>query len=733
MKKKFDEIFAATRYTKALDNIKQIRKQLTVDLKIHDTNLKNETINKERAQKVSNDLQILRKQGDDIQARILELDGGKIDDLVAQMKFLIEKQQEFQLIQSKIDQCCLERDLITKNIESLSGSIQLLHDRDEALESKLQGYQQSIDQQSSQRQTIEGQKANLVDQIQKNNQELSVLFTQRGKFEAEKQAYDKLLVDCNVLCKELVSKYGLHGFDTINVNNIPILISKLKSEHAVKDQELNQIRLQLKEKENMLLNELQSLKSKASSNEETKRMTRKQIEAAQSKIKSNKEKIQDLEGSLQDLENTNEMIQQQEQDINTEMTKLKNAERDSSLPAMNRNLQELELKAQGLQNEIQALGYQVDSRARLSLKKQEHKRKSDALGRLTGTIQSECQSLFEFNIDSLENDLKKAHREKSVALKEVKDSHSQNSSKLSAIDSKIALVKTSLEAKQRECDLKKKKVESYNDFHTLKIQSQVNLEEQRANLSSMRSASSMYTKFISKFNSTKCCPLCTRGFSMTNEEEGFLQKLEMVLQRIPEATKAAETEYLNTQSLVDQLTEAQPIFDDLDRLGSEIQDLRQQISNFEREKSGVVSGVDDTASEIAILEVELAHVNNLMQRSTELLRLVKEAKSLGSDIKSLEEEFSTSGVRSFEEVNELLESTNLEIKTLRVKIERSVRETQIRQNGLAARQNKLRDLKDLVVKAQFTLEERERLSADVSDLLKEVSKWETNIIVQCFN
>ena len=34
LKKKFDEIFAATRYTKALDNIKSLKKEKAADLKV---------------------------------------------------------------------------------------------------------------------------------------------------------------------------------------------------------------------------------------------------------------------------------------------------------------------------------------------------------------------------------------------------------------------------------------------------------------------------------------------------------------------------------------------------------------------------------------------------------------------------------------------------------------------------------------------------------------------------
>lgn len=52
LKKKFDEIFAATKYTKALDNIKTLRKEQAVTLKLEQQHLEHLQLDKERAKKV---------------------------------------------------------------------------------------------------------------------------------------------------------------------------------------------------------------------------------------------------------------------------------------------------------------------------------------------------------------------------------------------------------------------------------------------------------------------------------------------------------------------------------------------------------------------------------------------------------------------------------------------------------------------------------------------------------
>ena len=53
LKKKFDDIFEATKYTKALENIKVIKKERVAELKVDKERLDNVSNEKRRAEKVN--------------------------------------------------------------------------------------------------------------------------------------------------------------------------------------------------------------------------------------------------------------------------------------------------------------------------------------------------------------------------------------------------------------------------------------------------------------------------------------------------------------------------------------------------------------------------------------------------------------------------------------------------------------------------------------------------------
>ncbi|RKP14620.1 P-loop containing nucleoside triphosphate hydrolase protein [Piptocephalis cylindrospora] len=77
LKKKFDEIFAATRYTKALDNIKTLRKEATVEMRLNDQQREFLRVNRRKARKTlrsqehehEEDLAERRRELDDLKSQ----------------------------------------------------------------------------------------------------------------------------------------------------------------------------------------------------------------------------------------------------------------------------------------------------------------------------------------------------------------------------------------------------------------------------------------------------------------------------------------------------------------------------------------------------------------------------------------------------------------------------------------------------------------------------------------
>ena len=120
LKKRFDDIFAATKYTKALDTIKALRKKLADELRLKQKDLTNESTNRERSQKIEKELRDLNVVCQRTQSRINALDAGEINYAVRTLIQIVQRKQEALALQNRIDQFSVEKDILVKNCESLS-------------------------------------------------------------------------------------------------------------------------------------------------------------------------------------------------------------------------------------------------------------------------------------------------------------------------------------------------------------------------------------------------------------------------------------------------------------------------------------------------------------------------------------------------------------------------------------------------------------------------------------
>ncbi len=73
LKKKFDDIFEATRYTKALDNIKSLRKDRTIQLKVDKAALEGLKVDKDRADTIKTKLTLLQSDLAQKEAKLEDL------------------------------------------------------------------------------------------------------------------------------------------------------------------------------------------------------------------------------------------------------------------------------------------------------------------------------------------------------------------------------------------------------------------------------------------------------------------------------------------------------------------------------------------------------------------------------------------------------------------------------------------------------------------------------------
>lgn len=114
LKKRFDDIFAATRYTKALDTMKKLRKKLGGELGKLETQVATLKINRENAAELTRNMQRRIADMDTDLVRKRELEDVLIKNVLDRMeearKIIVEKG----ILSGRVDQYTVQRDMTTK-------------------------------------------------------------------------------------------------------------------------------------------------------------------------------------------------------------------------------------------------------------------------------------------------------------------------------------------------------------------------------------------------------------------------------------------------------------------------------------------------------------------------------------------------------------------------------------------------------------------------------------------
>ncbi|KAJ3282661.1 DNA repair protein rad50 [Borealophlyctis nickersoniae] len=236
------------------------------------------------------------------------------------------------------------------------------------------------------------------------------------------------------------------------------------------------------------------------------------------------------------------------------------------------------------------------------------------------------------------------------------------------------------------------------------------VDDKRDTLASMKSATSMYSKFIKKYKDSKCCPLCVRGFP-DREGQAFLSKLEGILARVPEATRTAEDDLASSEKRRQMLRDLQSTYDEVEKLRTtEIPNIEAKIEQYEGDRTVILSTLEDYDAELTVLRLEVQNIELLRQQVENISRLRGELGYLEGEIQKLNEDLSITGatktVDELQREQDLLQSKK---NTLRREADRLNSDSRAKSNELQAREKRVAVARQNLQEVKMQFKEREQL------------------------
>lgn len=192
LKKKFDDIFEATKYTKALDQIKSIRKEQTAELKVDKERLLSYKTDRERAGKLESSIARLEKDIVSKSAEVEQLDE-IIREVTAHNKKFYELAVEHSRILAVVDKLKIQKQERENTVESLRRTITELPGTKQELIVKRDNFARDAEEKRLKKRGFGQDLDTVEDEYQQTRKRVDRTATERGRLQGEQQVNDSFV------------------------------------------------------------------------------------------------------------------------------------------------------------------------------------------------------------------------------------------------------------------------------------------------------------------------------------------------------------------------------------------------------------------------------------------------------------------------------------------------------------------------------------------------------------
>ncbi|XP_009870991.1 PREDICTED: DNA repair protein RAD50 [Apaloderma vittatum] len=727
LKQKFDEIFSATRYIKALETLRQVRQKQGGKVKECQIELQYLKQNKEKAREIQDHLNNREAQ--------LAASKENVKSIESQLDPLKSSLAEVEQNLTKV----LRLDNDVKALESRKRQMEKDNqDLQQKMEKVFQGtFEQLRDRYENHQRTVKEKEKRLLDcrreldrstkECQRFNSEKSELLIERGRLQLQADRHQEHIAVRDSLIQSLAAQLELDGFERAPFNERHVTsFHRLLKEKQERDTEAaNNLMREFARKEAMKQKQIDEIRDKKTGLERTIDL--------KSDIQNKKQvELKNVRYELQQLEGFSDRILELEQEIDKTERELEKAERSS-------NVETLELEVQTLQNEkinldkalrkldqeMEQLNLHTTTITQMDMLKKDKADKEEQIRKVKSRHSEELTSLLGYfpNKNQLEDWL----HDKNKEINQTRDNLADLNKRLASVEYQKTYVTNELKKKEAQLSLHETKlfdVCGSQDFDSDLNKLQDEIEKSSKQRAVLAGATAVYSQFITQLTeeNQSCCPVCQRVFQTEAELQDVISDLQSKLRLAPDKLKSTETELKRKEKKRDEMMSLKPLRRTVVELQEkDIPDLRNKIQNANRDLTALKGEIEEQESvlQTALSKEEGAKARlqdiTLMERYQTDIRDVErkiaqqEAKLLGVDLS-----------RTVLQVSHEKQEKKHLWDTVTGKIELNQKLKQDQQNQIQQLKSAVNELKAEKLQISSSMQRRRQLEEQTVELTTEV-------------
>ncbi|CAH1258811.1 RAD50 [Branchiostoma lanceolatum] len=674
LKTKFDEIFSATRYIKALEAIRKFKLDQGHTIKEHQTEIKYLKQNKEKAAEIKEhqsqtegrlagskeSIRQIRQELQPVEERI--------DKINAKANEIHQLEKRISSLQSRKTQ--MERDMqdLRDNLENIfSGST-------EQLKRQLSEHQGQVEENEDAVRQLEMRMDQVTREGQRYGRERGDLLVKQGKLQQEATLHQQNIQDRDNLVLRLAQQLGLEGFSSAPFND-----RRITRFHECMKQRIDEavamatsVKRDYEEQEAAAQKKVDDLRDTKTKLEQTQRLK-------QDMMNKNKRERREIETELSKVDASTERIASLGADLARKERELQQVEESAHIPQLKEEVLQLQNEKRQLDGqlgqldaELHQMHLQSSVRTQLEMLRKDKVGKEDSIRKLKQRHQSELTDLmghFPSKTELVEW-LSKKQQEIAQSQSRTQKVHQE----ISSLEARKKMLTEQLKKREQELDKYEEQlfdVCGSQDFDVEMDELGDHIQKLQDQKGALVGTRHLYTRFISELQKEPSCPLCERRFGDDQEVKELVDFIKQKIARVPTELNTKDQLLRQQQQKYDTMMSLKPIRKQVvDLKDHEVPDIKSKISTINQEieqKRTQITEGDELFATLS-MEEEMAKackddIAMIERYRTELRELEKKIAQQSSKLAG-----SDSG-RTIEEVNSAKQDKQLQVDNTAAKLE----------------------------------------------------------------
>ncbi|PQE33342.1 dna repair rad50 protein [Rutstroemia sp. NJR-2017a WRK4] len=631
LKKKFDDIFEATKYTKAIESLKTLRKD-------HNSKLKDlqaqETVNKaakDRGRKMEKQMMELQAEIEREREKALALQE-RIDEAVVLFK---EKNRLALEAESSVNELENRKQKVTfieDNIANVMENWTELTESDEWLQSTLDQYEDRLAEMEQQKSTYTEQYNEHKRMEAKANGDLGKKHSELGRYQAEKQSHERLLEHRVQLVKDAAFKYSIRGYeDDVEESMVGEFVERIKKLSRDKERELARIRTTTNEELQKVQSSLTELQNRHAILVQDKVTAKQTITANERRIGPKQNELgfiqvdegdkAGLETSLKETQNLLEKLRAQ----------FDAAAWDNRINSESSRIRELEEEERRLQRELFDINKRSKDRASLDYVIEELKKSQAKLDTMMATYGDKLKAILgsDWEVSALQREFQNVQDQKIEAVTEARGKQEVAKKLFTEAGFKLNALRGDLKTKKEQLKSCENAVvnsiitdgsplSSVEDYPRELEALEDDRDQIRADIDNFKHLANFYNGCLTTIQRQDKCKLCDRRFAGQGERSKAVDKIRMHLAQDARETLEGDLETYNEQVKAAKAVQSQ--YDRYVALKNDIPDIEHKIKDAEEEKARLLQDVEQQDMIVEEKENDKKQIDSLNHIITSIIR-----------------------------------------------------------------------------------------------------------------